>query len=142
LTIAGYRETSRKNLFRKFIKIVPIQIAKNTPGLVTSWRIFMQPIVINQITPEEIEAIVRKVVGEFNTHALPERDSAVEWGDVELASRVTGLAKSTIYSLTSRRLIPHAKKGKRLYFNEKELLTWIDQGRRRTRSEITKLSRT
>ena len=101
----------------------------------------MQPIVINQITPEEIEAIVRKVVGEFSTHTLPERASAVGWGGVELASRVTGLAKSTIYSLTSRRLIPHVKKRKRLYFNEKELMTWIDEGRRRTQSEITKLSR-
>jgi excisionase family DNA binding protein len=44
---------------------------------------------------------------------------------VDEAAAYTNLAKATIYGLTRRHLIPYLKKGKKLYFVEKELSDWI-----------------
>src|SRR5690606_34812783 len=55
---------------------------------------------------------------------------------IELAERITGLKKSTIYNLVQQRKIPHYKRGKRLYFDQKELLDWIRKGKRKTLDEL------
>ncbi len=57
-------------------------------------------------------------------------------GGIELAIQVTGLAKATIYVLSSQNKIPHFKKNKKLYFSKTELLNWIKSGRCKTRLEI------
>lgn len=59
--------------------------------------------------------------------------------DIERASRVIKKSKKTIYTLTCKKLIPHYKMGKKLYFYEDELLDWIDKGKRldRTRTILT-----
>lgn len=49
-------------------------------------------------------------------------------GGIELAVEVTGLAKATIYSLTSKGGIPYYKRGKKLYFNRQKLTEWIVEG--------------
>jgi excisionase family DNA binding protein len=58
---------------------------------------------------------------------------------IDEACRVTGLAKSTIYYLAPKGLIPCQKKGKRLYFFEDELLLWIKSGNKKLneRKEVT-----
>lgn len=61
---------------------------------------------------------------------------ADEIGGLELAMAITGLARRTIYKLTHRREIPHRRVGGRLYFRRSELEQWIDNGRRKTVSEI------
>lgn len=55
---------------------------------------------------------------------------------LDLAMQVTGLKRKSIYNLVNERKIPHAKKGKRLYFDEKELIDWIKSGKRRTMDEL------
>lgn len=52
------------------------------------------------------------------------------------ASELLGIAKNTIYGLSSESKIPVIKKGKRLYFSKKELLEWLRSGRRATLEEI------
>ncbi|HYH15438.1 MAG TPA: helix-turn-helix domain-containing protein [Flavisolibacter sp.] len=54
-----------------------------------------------------------------------------EMGGIELAARVTGLSKSTIYALSSKGAIPYhkAKGGKRIYFFKSELLDWIKRSK-------------
>lgn len=39
----------------------------------------------------------------------------------------TGFAKGTIYNMTSRREIPHRKRGKKLFFIPDEILNWIEE---------------
>lgn len=46
-------------------------------------------------------------------------------------------AKATLYSRTSRREIPFYKRGKKLYFKKKELIDWVEKGRKRTYDELT-----
>lgn len=55
---------------------------------------------------------------------------ADEVGGMELAERITGLARATIYKRTMARTIPHSRVGGRLYFKRSELMAWLDQGRR------------
>ena len=62
--------------------------------------------------------------------------STDELGGLELAVKITGLARRTIYKATHRREIPHLKRGGRLYFRRSELEAWIDAGRRKTAAEV------
>lgn len=57
-------------------------------------------------------------------------------GGIDLAVKVTGLAKPTIYSLSCKREIPCFKKNKKLYFSQNELLDWIKSGKCNTRLKI------
>ena len=61
---------------------------------------------------------------------------ADELGGLDMAVKITGLARRTIYKRTHRREIPHRRVGGRLYFKRSELLEWIENGRRPMASEI------
>lgn len=71
-----------------------------------------------------------------------------EKGDIEdkvlsvvEVSKLLGLAKSTIYSKVSRRELPHMKRGKILYFSEKEINEYIKSGKVLSNTEIDEISR-
>ena len=46
---------------------------------------------------------------------------------IEDVVEFTGFAKSTIYKMTSRREIPHRKRGKKLFFIPSEIWNWIEE---------------
>lgn len=52
------------------------------------------------------------------------------------ALRYTGLSKSGLYKLTAGREIPHAKRGKHLYFDREELERWLMGNRVATNEEL------
>lgn len=45
--------------------------------------------------------------------------------DLEEACQYLGISKPTLYSKTSKNLIPYYKDGKKLYFSKKELDEWV-----------------
>jgi excisionase family DNA binding protein len=53
------------------------------------------------------------------------------------AAKFLGVAIPTIYSKSSKGEIPSLKKGKRLYFLKSDLLKYLEEGRRKTNSEIS-----
>ena len=55
---------------------------------------------------------------------------------VQQAADFLKLKITTLYEKTSRKLIPHFKKGNKLYFHLSELQAWITQGKVKTREEI------
>lgn len=55
---------------------------------------------------------------------------------IDEACRIVQKAKSTIYSLARKGLIPCYKKGKKLFFFEDELINWIQKGKKKTIDEI------
>jgi excisionase family DNA binding protein len=55
---------------------------------------------------------------------------------IDEACLFLNLAKPTIYSLTSKRKIPFIKKGKKLYFKKMDLEAWLNEGKKKTFSEI------
>ncbi len=89
-------------------------------------------------TTDEIRTAVRAELTDFflsfQFQLQPELDDIGK--GAEFASRITGKAVPTIYDLVHKRLIPHSKQGKDLYFSRTELLDWLKSGKRKTQSEI------
>lgn len=98
----------------------------------------MDLITIQQLTQNDIRKAIRAELEEFfvENKINSVQSDADEIGGIDLAMSLTGLAKPTIYSLCSRRRLPHSKRGKRLYFSRKDLTDWLKAGRRKTQNEI------
>ena len=98
----------------------------------------MENIVFTQLSIPEVKRLLREELESFfaenQTNKTPTETDEID--GIDLAIKITGLAKATIYGLVSERKIPHLKQGKRLYFSSKELIEWIKQGKRKTQSEI------
>ena len=52
------------------------------------------------------------------------------------AADFLGIAKSILYGKSCKQLIPHFKKGKKLYFHKPELIDRLKSGKRKTASQI------
>jgi len=50
------------------------------------------------------------------------------------------LSTATLYGYTSRRFIPFSKRGKRLFFDKKEIDAWILEGKQSSISDIEKMT--
>ena len=57
--------------------------------------------------------------------------------DVQQAAQFLKMKTTTLYEKTSRKQIPHFKKGNKLYFHLSELQKWIKQGKVKTSEEIS-----
>lgn len=55
---------------------------------------------------------------------------------IDRVCELTHLSRATVYGLTSAKKIPHTKRGKKLLFDEDEVLDWLRQGKRMTLAEI------
>lgn len=55
---------------------------------------------------------------------------------IDDACRIIGKAKPTVYTLVRKRVLPCYKNGKKLYFYEDELITWINSGKKKTIQEM------
>jgi hypothetical protein len=83
------------------------------------------------------EAIRDELKSFFSVFQLkPNQDEDEIGRGAEFASKITGKAVPTVYDLVHKRLIPHSKRGKDLYFSKRELEEWMLSGRRRTASTI------
>jgi len=81
-----------------------------------------------------IENAVRKVMNEIG--GLKPAVEENHFLSVKETADYLKLTPPTIYGLVSRMEIPYCKKGKRLYFPQKDLEKWLMEGRRKTRREI------
>lgn len=101
----------------------------------------MANIVTFDSLPEAVSKIIdrldslEQLLSEKTTPQAPE-----EFWDINEAGQFLRLTPATIYGLVSRREIPHSKKGNRLYFKKSELQQWMQEGRRKTISEIKTLA--
>jgi excisionase family DNA binding protein len=59
---------------------------------------------------------------------------------IELSAYI-GLSKSTIWKKTSNKSIPHYKVGKMLYFNIKEINSWLQSNRVETEEALKEEAR-
>jgi len=95
----------------------------------------------NEITfdnlPEAVGYLIKEI-GEIkeimSQQRKPPQSKRLPIG-IDDACRIVGKAKSTIYVLVQKRLIPCCKVGKKLYFYEDELLDWIATGRKKSIAE-------
>ena len=75
---------------------------------------------------EQLERI-HIIVAALQPQATTDKHRIVE---IDEECKITRKAKSTIYTLARKGLIPAYKRGKKLYFYEDELLQWIESGRK------------
>lgn len=89
------------------------------------------------MTPTELDSLiqnsVRKAMGEQSPQSSNYDDKPL---NIEEAAAFIRKPKSTIYQLTSTRQIPFSKMGKQLLFFKKDLLKWIEEGKKKTQKEI------
>jgi excisionase family DNA binding protein len=89
------------------------------------------------MTPDELENLiqnsVRKALGEQSLQSSSIDDKPL---NIEEAAAFLKKPKSTIYQLTSTRKIPFSKMGKQLLFFKKDLLLWIEEGKKKTQKQI------
>ena len=71
----------------------------------------------------------------FNLNQLPNKEED-KIGGIEVAMKILGLKKSTIYGLVSKRKIPFMRRNHKLFFSEKELIQWLEDSRQSTVAEI------
>ena len=55
---------------------------------------------------------------------------------ISQAAEFVNLTVPTLYGFVSKRTIPFSKVGKRLYFSEAELSTWIKSGRKQSITDL------
>lgn len=87
--------------------------------------------------PEAVDFLIQEIskIKEFIFNQKPIQDKNMPIG-IDEASLLLGKAKSTIYTLVQKNMIPCYKIGKKLYFYEKELLDWIATGRKKNVAQI------
>lgn len=89
------------------------------------------------VTPNElallIDSSVRKALSEQSPKSSYSDDKPLS---IEEAAAFLQMPKSSIYQLTSTRQIPFSKVGKPLFFFRKDLLEWLESGKKKTKKEI------
>ena len=92
-------------------------------------------------TEEELETLIRRILNEVLPPLLLNGNAggikaADEIMTIKQVSELLQLSVQTIYGKTSGRIIPHFKKGKKLYFKREEIFEWIAQDKRKTKDEL------
>ncbi len=82
-----------------------------------------------------IDHSIRKALKDSQQNQSQEQDKIFT---IKEASDFLNLAKQTLYGFTSKRVIPFIKRGKKLYFRKSDLESWINEGKRKSISEIEK----
>lgn len=67
---------------------------------------------------------------------LPLQTDADEIFGIQEAAEFLRLKVPTIYSLTSKRILPSFKRGKRVYFKKSELKSWLEVGKRKSLGDL------
>lgn len=92
---------------------------------------------LTNLDENEFKAFLKEVIREIMTEGISRQvDSLPEILDVKQAAKFLRLKLTTLYEKTSRKLIPHFKKGNKLYFHLAELQQWIKEGKVKTMGEI------
>jgi len=97
----------------------------------------MDNIILSNVSLDELANCVAEKINSLqknNNHQ--ELIKEKEYLTPDDACEFIQLAKPTLYTLTSKNLIPFIKKGKKLYFKRSDLIEWLNSGKRCTRQEI------
>lgn len=95
----------------------------------------MEKIIVT--TKEELQNIIQASVNKALAEYVPVKaEDKSEFLPIKEACKLLNLARQTIYGLTSKRLIPFIKRGKKLYFKRTDLINWLNEGKKKSVGEI------
>lgn len=86
---------------------------------------------LNLALEELITSTIKKSISEAfrnEKQSIKKETEFKKIGGIDLAVQVTGLAKPTIYAMTSKNTIPFLKRGGKLYFKTEDLQKWLEEG--------------
>lgn len=98
----------------------------------------MDNLILTTLTRDELQVMLIDTVNAClkNHSAKQEIADSPKILNLSEFCQYTGLSRQTAYKLTSKGEVPHAKRGKRLYFEKAEIDTWLLQNRVGGTSEI------
>lgn len=88
------------------------------------------------INRDELKAVIKEAVQEVLVEKGLVKNGEDDLIDVEAAAKLLNLASATIYEKTSKRILPHYKKGKKIVFKVSELREWLESGKVMTEEDI------
>lgn len=92
------------------------------------------------ITPSELQTLIQDAVNvAVQQYTLPQKIDPLpesSFMTIEQTSTYLNVAKPTLYGYVCNRTIPYIKKGKKLYFEKKEIDSWLLEGRKSTKKQI------
>ena len=102
----------------------------------------MENLVFTQLSISEVRELFREELDSFfvdnqiSNPSITQERKVVDLKELLTLRPIIG-SKSTLYKLTAKGLIPHAKKGKKLYFDLEEIDRWLMSYRVSTIEEIS-----
>lgn len=89
------------------------------------------------MTSDELDILIQSSVHKAMAgHAPKSSNSNDKPLSIDEASEFLNIPKSTLYQFTSTRKIPFQKVGKKILFFRKELVSWVEAGKKKTQKEI------
>jgi excisionase family DNA binding protein len=131
-----FQETANTHFISYCLKILLIKIIDAINSHKSNLHT-MEPIFLTNLNKDEFKELLKETI----TQVLNENYKAIELQapktlNVKQAAEFLHIEVATLYEKTSRKLIPHFKRGNKLYFNSSELEMWIKEGKVKTVDEI------
>lgn len=89
-------------------------------------------------TPAELEKSIQSAVESQINRLVQVTTESPQVMTIKQTSEFLGLSTSTIYTYVSKRLIPYSKRNGSLFFLRDSLVKWIQEGERKTFSQLTR----
>jgi len=88
--------------------------------------------------PEVVRQLFEKIerIEEMILKLQPEQQHSAQLLSINEAAEYLNVTVAALYSMTSRRLVPFNKPGKRLYFLKSDLDQWIKSAKVKTNDEL------
>ena len=97
----------------------------------------MQTSFLTSFNEQEFKDFLKSAIKEVLKEELQNLNpTQAETFSIKEAANFLKLKIATLYEKTSRKLIPHFKKGNKLYFSRLELEDWVRNGKVQTQEEI------
>src|ERR1700741_4063953 len=92
---------------------------------------------LTNLTEEEFKNFLKQALLEIlKEHPIQPERRLPDVLDIKQAAAFLKLQITTLYEKTSQKIIPHFKKGNRLYFQREALLAWVQGGKVKTSEEV------
>ena len=89
------------------------------------------------MTPDELDQLIQSSVRKALSEQSPKSSFIdVKPMNIDETAEFLDMPKASVYQFTSTRQIPFNKVGKKLFFFKKDLLAWLEAGKKKTQKQI------
>ena len=83
------------------------------------------------LTEKDFQLLISNCINSAFTQIHFSLKAPPEYFNINQAAEFLNLAKSTIYTLVSKQLLPHKKVSRKLYFSRVDLIEWLEKGNKK-----------